>query len=354
MSRAKKKTAAGEPEIARLAFNPPGSARQIRFYQLLVAARKQWFMDALSDALGQLDQDTVKRQIREYVPDEAQKILAAAGLRDEHVFPVPAVLEAKPSLVGYYRLLLGAPQKSFYKGSTGMGRFKSMEELGAISEKTRPWVPIFCQVMAKPLAELLRGIPKITERDLRELPLLTFGSQLQGSNNTQIGKIAMKDVFVALKEIVAKYVVSTTESKLTLKNSAGRTVLITLAHDPDVRIQEQVSNQVHHKVAIEVKGGSDVSNVHNRAGEAEKSHQKAKKSGFPEFWTIISKRGLDLSKLQSESPTTNRWFDVAEVLARNGPDWDDLRQRLAGACGIPLADSKIRRPDAEANGSRPT
>jgi len=87
----------------------------------------------------------------------------------------------------------------------------------------------------------------------------------------------MKDVFVAVKEIVAKYVVSTTESKLTLKNSAGRTVLIALAHDPDVRIQEQVSDQVHHKVAIEVKGGTDVSNVHNRAGEAEKSHQKAKK-----------------------------------------------------------------------------
>ncbi len=327
----------------RSAFNPPSSARQVRFYQLLVAARKQWFMDALSDALGQLDQDTVKQQIREYVPLDAQKILAAAGLRDEHVFPVPAVLEAKPSLVGYYRLLLGAPQKSFYKGSTGMGRFKGMEELGTVSEKTRPWVPFFCQVMAKPLAELLRGIPKITERDLCELPLLTFGSQLQGSNNTRIGKIAMKDVFVAVKEIVAKYVVSTTESKLTLKNSAGRTVLIALAHDPDVRIQEQVSDQVHHKVAIEVKGGTDVSNVHNRAGEAEKSHQKAKKSGFPEFWTIISKRGLDLSKLQSESPTTNRWFDVAEVLARNGRDWDDFRQRLAGACGIPLADSNIRR-----------
>jgi hypothetical protein len=150
----------------------------------------------------------------------------------------------------------------------------------------------------------------------------------------------MRDVFVAIKEIVAKCVVSTAERQLTLMNSAGRTVLIVLAHDPDVRIQEQVGDQVLHKVAVEVKGGTDVSNVHNRAGEAEKSHQKAKKSGFPEFWTIISKRGLDLSKLQSESPTTNRWFDVAEVLARNGRDWDDFRQRLAGACGIPLADSR--------------
>jgi len=339
-SKPKKKTAATETEIARPALNPPSSARQVRFYQLLLVARKQWFMDALSDALSQLSQDIVKQQIREYVPDDVQKILASAGLRDEHVFPVPAVLEAKPSLVGYYRLLLGAPQKTFYKGSTGMGRFKGMEDPGTISKNSRDSIPAFCQAMAIPLAELVRGIPSITKRDLHELPLLTFGSQLQGSNNTLIGKTAMREVFAAIKEIVAKYVVTTTEDKLTLKNSAGRTVLIALAQDPDVRIQEQVSDQVHHKIAIEVKGGTDVSNVHNRAGEAEKSHQKAKKSGFPEFWTIISKRGSDLSKLRSESPTTNRWFDVAEVLARNGRDWDDFRQRLAGACGVPVDDSK--------------
>ena len=335
--KAKKKTAKSGTGVSKPSLNPPGSARQIRFYQLLVAARKRWFVDALSEALGQIDQNTIKEQIGEFVPDDAQKILAAAGLRDEHVFPVPAVLEAKPSLVGYYRLLVGAPQKTFYKGSTGMSRFKSMEDLGTISKAAGPCLSEFCRAMANPLAEFVRGIPKITERDLRELPLLTFGSQLQGSNNTQIGKTAMRDVFIAVKEVVAKFLVASDETKLTLKNSAGRTVLITLAHDPDVRVQEQVSDQVHHKVAIEVKGGTDVSNVHNRAGEAEKSHQKAKKSGFPEFWTIISKRGSDLAKLRSESPTTNHWFDVAEVLARDGRDWDDFRQRLAGACGIPLA-----------------
>jgi hypothetical protein len=310
----------------------------VRFYQLLVAARRQWFMDALSEALGQLDQGIVKEQIREYVPGDVQKILASAGLRDEYVFPVPSVIENKPSLVGYYRLLLGAPQKSFYKGSTALGRFKSMEESGTMSRRTRPLVPNFCQAMANPLAELVRQIPKITERDLHELPLLTFGSQLQGSNNTQIGKTAMREVFVAIKETVAKYVVATTENRLTLKNAAGRTVFISLSHDPDVCVQEQVSDRIHHKVAIEVKGGTDVSNAHNRAGEAEKSHQKAKKFGFPEFWTIISKRGLELFKLQAESPTTNHWFDVAEVLARKGDDWDDFRQRLAGSCGVPLVE----------------
>jgi hypothetical protein len=324
----------------RIVLNPPSPARQVRFYQLLVAARKQWFIDALSDALSQLEQDEVQRQLGSFVPGDVRKILAAAGLRDEYVFPIPTVIKRKPSLIGYYRLLLGAPQKSFYKGSTGMGRFKSMEELGTISKKQQPHVSDFCRAMAKPLAELVRQIPKITERDLHELPLLTFGSQLQGSNNTQIGKAAMKEVFVAVNEIVGRFVTETKENQLTVENSAGRTVIISLAHDPDVRIQEMMGSVVHHKVAIEVKGGTDVSNAHNRAGEAEKSHQKARNSGFPEFWTIISKQGLEMSKLKDESPTTNHWFDVAEVLARKGKDWDEFRQRVAGVVGIPVSEAK--------------
>jgi len=307
-------------------------------------------MDALSEALGKLDQNIVKQQIREYVPADAQKSLAAAGLRDEYVFPVPAVIEAKPSLVGYYRLLLGAPQKSFYKGSTGMGRFKGMEELGTMSKKVQPYIPDFCLAMAKPLADLVAQISKITERDLHELPLLTFGSQLQGSNNTQIGKTAMNEVFVAVTEIVKSHVIEPPvklsagqkEKKLFLKNASGRTVVITMSHDPDLCVQELMEdNRPNSKVAIEVKGGTDVSNAHNRAGEAEKSHQKARKLyGFAEFWTIISKHGVEMFKLQRESPTTGQWFDIAEVLARKGKDWEEFRQRFAGACGIPLGESK--------------
>ncbi len=142
----------GIPE-ASIALNPPGAARQVRFYQLLVAARKQWFIDALSDALSQLDQDLVQKELGDHVPRDVRKILAAAGLRDEYVFPVPSVIEKKPSLVGYYRLLLGAPQKSFYKGSTGMGRFKSMEELGTLTKKQHGYVTDFCRAMTAPLAE---------------------------------------------------------------------------------------------------------------------------------------------------------------------------------------------------------
>lgn len=320
-------------------FNPPGPSRQIGFHQLLLAARKKYFIDALSDALGNLDPHEIKEQASKYVPANVQKLLAAAGLRDEYVFPLPAIITARPTLVGYYRLLLGTPQKSFYKGTTGMGLFKSMEEFGSMSKKQEMHVPDFCNAMSVPLAELVRQIPNFAERDLRELPLLTFGSQLQGSNNTQIGKKAMHEVFVAVTEILKKSITKKESNRLILKNAAGRTVFVTLAHDPDVCVQEQFGDRIHSKVAIEVKGGTDVSNAHNRAGEAEKSHLKAKQKGFTDFWTIISKTGLEMSKLKQESQTTTEWFDVTELLARNGRDWDAFKQRLAGAAGIRLSGS---------------
>lgn len=335
--------------VAKRSLKPPGASRQVRFHQLLIAARKKYFMDALSEALRILDQNKIKAQIAQFVPADVQKLLAVAGLRDEYVFPVPAVIKTKPSLIGYYRLLLGAPQKSFYKGATGMGLFKSMEEMGTISKKQEAYVTDFCTAMAEPLAELVRQIPSFAERDLRELPLLTFGSQLQGSNNTQIGKKAMQEIFIAITEILGKFVTRTEPKRLTLKNASGRTVFVCVSHDPDVCILEQVESRVHSKVAIEIKGGTDISNAHNRAGEAEKSHLKAKRKGFKDFWTIISKTGLEMNKLAQESQTTTEWFDVTHLLARSGKDWEDFRQRLAGAVGIPLARAKSAPVKPKAN-----
>ena len=165
---------------------------------------------------------------------------------------------------------------------------------------------------------------------------LWYGSQVQGSNNTQIGKKAMQDVFMAMTEIVQKHITKRESSRLWLTNASGRTVIISLSSDPDVSVQEIVNDRPHSKVAIEVKGGTDISNAHNRAGEAEKSHTKAKQKGFRDFWTIISKKGVDVRKLQAESRTTTLWFDAAEVLARSGKDWEEFRARLAAEVGIPL------------------
>jgi len=293
-------------------------------------------MDALSEA-GQLDPKIAKEQILTYIPTRAQKIPAAAGIRDEHVFPVPAVLEKKPTLVAYYRLLLGISQKRFYRKGTEMGPFKSLETRGVLNPKKRPDLERFCTIMAENLAELVRQIsPRITARDVAELPLLTLGAQLYGSNNNAIGRQATLDVFLSVAEIVKKFIVSQDSTKIPLRNASKRKVIIALSSDPDIRIQEEFEGKLRNLPAIEIKGGTDVSNAHNRAGEAEKSHRKAKKQDFRDYWTIISLAGVDPAMLQQESPTTNSWFDVAQVLAREGNDWKEFRSRFAGAVGIPL------------------
>jgi hypothetical protein len=119
----------------------PDASRQVAFHQLLVAARKSWLIDTLSEALSRIDPAELKRQLTAYVAPDAQRILAGAGVRDEHVFPTPIVLEAAPTLVGYYRLLLGIPQKSFYGTGTGMGVFKSMEMRGTLNPRQKAIAP---------------------------------------------------------------------------------------------------------------------------------------------------------------------------------------------------------------------
>jgi len=241
-------------------------SRQVIFHQMLVAARKTILTDALSEALGSVDPALVKKQIALYIPADAQKILAASGIRDEHVFPLPIVLEKKPTLVGYYRLLLGISQKRFYRSGTGMSPFKSMEQRGMFDPKRRPPLEEFARVMAESIAEMVRQIsPRINARDVTELPLITLGAQLYGSNNNAIGQQATLDVFVSVAEIVKKFIISRDTKKITVRNASKRKVFIALSTDPDIRIQEDFNGKLRNKLAIEIKGGTDNSNAHNRA-----------------------------------------------------------------------------------------
>lgn len=319
-----------------MTLNAPDPTRQVAFHQLLVAARKTWLLDALAETLGTVDPNAVMAELAQYAPADALTVLARTGVRAEHVFPTPTVLAAKPSLIGYYRLLLGVPQKSFYTSATGMTRFRSMELADTINARQQGSLAAFCEAMGAKLAELVRQVsPDMTDRDVQELPLLVLGSQFQGGNNNLIGQRATVDVFLAIAEIVEPYLEQRDDRRLFIRNDSGRSVVIALAADPDVRIQEQFED-LRPKVAIEIKGGTDRSNVHNRAGEAEKSHQKARNDGYREFWTVIATKGVDTDRLREESPTTDSWFDASQVLAREGDDWNDFRSRIAGMVGIRL------------------
>lgn len=303
------------------AIQVPDHTQQVKFHALLVIARKTWLMDALSETLGNVDHRELKSQLIAYVPDDVQKILAAADIRDEHVFPTPLLLEAQPTLVGYYRLLLGLSQKAFYRGGTGRGGFKSMETRGRIRPAQRAGLPALCQALAPALAALVREItPRIVPRDVSELPLLTLGDQLQGGNNNTIGQLAMNAVYEAITQIVVPHLIEHSPSQMRIRNAQGREFLVAVAGDPDVRVQEIRDANLVNLLSIEVKGGTDRSNAYNRGGEAEKSHQAARNAGYGEFWTIINRRNVDVAKLKAGSPTTSVWFETTQIVAQSGSD----------------------------------
>jgi hypothetical protein len=121
-----------------------------------------------------------------------------------------------------------------------------------------------------------------------------------------------------------------------VSNAAGRTVLIEFASDPDMTIKEEMDEREYRNiVATEIKSGTDVSNIHNRIGEAEKSHQKARTKGFTECWTIVNVARLDKSKAHSESPSSDRFYSLIELSRRRGTEYEEFRRRVISLTGIP-------------------
>ncbi len=176
---------------------PLSASRQVGFHLLLLGARETVLQDALLETVAKIDPIELKKQLSELIPRKIQQLLAKSNIRDELVFPAPILLKAKPSLVGYYRLLLGVPQKSFYASGTGMSLFKVMESQGLIGSRQEASLLDFCKAMAISLSDLVSRIsPQLTARDISELPLLTIGSQFQGGNNNIIGKQATNDIFI--------------------------------------------------------------------------------------------------------------------------------------------------------------
>lgn len=147
--------------------------------------------------------------------------------------------------------------------------------------------------------------------------------------------MANQAVFELIHSFVAHSVQNAEPSRLELRNAAERKVAIAFSADPDISIVEEVSsNSFRNIIAIEIKGGGDQSNIWNRLGEAEKSHQTAKHRGFTEFWTIYNLPTLDLAKAVEKSPTTNRFYSLPDLLVSSTPAFADFRDRLVSLVGI--------------------
>ena len=287
----------------------------------------------------------LNQQLDESAPPGDLRSLASRGIRGELFFPVTCLLEANPRLLGYYRLLMGYSQKEFYhKGK--LVRFSALEERGVIPVKVRGELGGLCRAFCERASELIAGLgmDRVSSSLLDELTLLTLGPQLRGSHNTKIGKAANQDVFDLIEKIVRHSVTRRVGTRLELENASKREVRIAFSSDPDISIVESASARAHRNiVAIEIKGGGDQSNIWNRLGEAEKSHQSARQRGFVEFWTIYNVNSLDIAKAREKSPTTNRFYSLAGLKDDQSSEFEDFRDRLVSLVGIKSAKRGNRR-----------
>jgi hypothetical protein len=313
----------------------PPPELQINFSYALGHIRNTYLQEALSKAVDAIDISTLDSQLSKLVPAASLKSLARHGLRGELVFPVPYLLENSPKLIGYYRLLLGFSQKAFYSSDFGLSGFKSMEEKGLLSKNVKNLLPELCKSLVQSSCLLIDGIgtDRVSKQLLDDLTLLTVGPQLRGGANVKKGVVGIVKVFESIHKIVKKGASFSSESRIEILNAAGRKVLIEFAPDPDIVIREEISPDTYRNIiAIEVKGGTDFSNIHNRIGEAEKSHQKAKARGYVECWTVVNVDRIDLQMAHRESPSTNRFYILSD-LSSNSPEYQDFRSRVISLTG---------------------
>ncbi len=320
-----------------ISFNIPVPNLQIDFSYALAQMRGLYLQEALCATVEGMDIRLIDKELAKFVPNKALASLARHGLRGELVFPVPAILTTSPSLLGYYRLLLGFSQKEFYTSATGASRFKMMEDKRLIPKGCRDSLPLFCEALIGSTCALMEGIgpERISRGILDDLTLLTLGPQLRGGANVRKGTAAIVKVFDAIHHIVKKSVTSSDTSRIEIRNAAGRKVLIEFAPDPDIIIREEMDNDSYRNIiAIEVKGGTDFSNIHNRIGEAEKSHQKARIKGFTECWTVVNVDRYDVQMARKESPSTNRFYRLSDLVQASGDEYGDFKNRIVSLAGI--------------------
>ncbi len=309
-------------------------ALQLGFYERLEKAQKTLLLPALLEQVGQLDIGLLDQELLAFVGNDRLSFVARRGLRGELVFPVPYVLSAKPTLMGYYRLLLGFSQKEFYKGP--FGRFKKMEADGVLTRETGALLKPLCESLVQSSWILVNGLGDLSQDTLNSLTLLTLGPQFRGSRNVNLGVEAIRTVFALIKTIVSGRTKAEGRTYLEVISAAGRVYRIEFSPDPDIAIRQTLADgSYRNRIAIEVKGGTDFSNIHNRLGEAEKSHQKAKGAGFTQFWTVINVAAdIELSVWKQETPTTNELFYLKQITDIKSSEYARFKEYLVSELGI--------------------
>lgn len=164
---------------------------QIDFYYRLEEIRGRFLGAALGEVVRRVDIPTLDVELKRSAPRSGVAYLAGFGLRGETFFPTPSLLRARPSLLGYYRLLYGISQKDFYRTSA-FGGCKRMEEADQVPPVAASDLPGLCRSLSEIGKKLLDGVPTISIGTIHELQLLTLGPQFRGSRNTEIGQSATR------------------------------------------------------------------------------------------------------------------------------------------------------------------
>ncbi|MFN0100759.1 MAG: XcyI family restriction endonuclease [Bryobacteraceae bacterium] len=314
---------------------------QISLYSRLQSLRNLYLRDGLRTTIENVNFDlaVLDAELSEKIPVTHLKKLAALGIRGEIVFPVPYLIHRNPFLLGYYRLLYGFSQKAFYEQGP-FRELKSVEQRGVVSEPIRSKISALCESLIQSGKALLDVIDPVSADLVHDLQLLTLGPQLRGSNNVDVGQQAVEVAFNLLKGLLVKYTPTIKGRRMTFLNDSALPVLVHFGGDPDISFTQTLGFEDRKLVAIEIKGGRDVSNIWNRLGEAEKSHSSARLKGFNELWTIT---GVDLGsspalkkRAEEKSKATTRFFNLDRIVDPSTPDGTSFRQLLGSIIGAKL------------------
>lgn len=314
---------------------------QISLYSRLQSLRTVYLREGLKATVEDesFELPIVDAELSKLVSSKHLRRLASSGLRGEVFFPVPYLLKRNPFLLGYYRLLLGFSQKAFYSQGP-FGAFKGLEDKGRLPASLSAGMQGLCRSLIQTAGLLLDGVEPATLDIVTDLQLLTLGPQLRGSRNVDLGQVAVDVVFNLLKGLLVRYSPTVRRRTITLTNDSALPVEIRFGGDPDVSVVMKLGEEDRKLVAMEIKGGTDVSNIWNRLGEAEKSHQSAKKAGFHELWTVT---GVDVNASADthttaleKSPTTTQFFYLARIVDSTSPEGVRFRKFLGSLMGAQL------------------
>lgn len=211
----------------------------------LKSERGRVLRDALRETVGKVGVQVIDRELHNLVNADALNKLGAFGLRGEVLFAVPCLIKEKPTISGYYRLVLGISQKEY--GRRGLGKWIRIEkgESAAISEDEIQGLCVMLIKAGERLLSALGSMDNVTEDFFHELALLTLGAQLDGSYRVIVGQKAVAVVRELIMDIVKPKNPEGFQEKgneIEFNNAANRRVIIRFGSDPDILVSERSGN----------------------------------------------------------------------------------------------------------------